>query len=290
MDNQTSFTLIDPQTKDLAFRMSSFKEDSGFNSLRRYNYFSVLLVTKGKGRLVRDEAEYEFDKSCLLCFSIYQPFVIKPVDEFEGVLINFHPGFFCLFRHRNEVSCNGVLFNNIYDTPVVDLDTAQLHSLLTVIGQLKEEMQNRQPPDQEVLLSYLKILLIDASRIKVEQRKTEEAVPRKEPLMAGVLKKAIEENFKTLRSPGEYAALLHVSVKALNKASRSSFGKTLTDLIAERMIVEAKRELYLTAKPVKQIAFELGYIDEFYFSRYFKKNAGVSPRIFRNTVGFAQKM
>jgi AraC family transcriptional regulator, transcriptional activator of pobA len=283
---QTSFTLVDPQTKDLAFKVSSFEDNSDFNSLKRYNYFSMVLVTKGRGRLVRDETEYEFSKSCLICFAIYQPFIIEPADEFEGILINFHPGFFCLFKHRTEVSCNGVLFNNIYDTPVVNLNSSQIHSLSTIAGQLKTEMQNRELPDQEVLISYLKIFLIDAARIKIEQRKPKETEPGKEPAIAAILKKAIEENFKTLRSPGDYAALVHISIKALNKASKSYFNKTLTNLIAERMIIEAKRELYLTAKSVKQIAFELGYIDEFYFSRYFKKNVGVSPRIFRDTVGF----
>jgi AraC family transcriptional regulator, transcriptional activator of pobA len=79
---------------------------------------------------------------------------------------------------------------------------------------------------------------------------------------------------------------LHISVKALNKASNTHFNKTLTSLIAERLIIESKRELYLTSKPVKQIAFELGYEDEFYFSRFFKKNVGVSPQIFRDKVGF----
>lgn len=283
---QTSFTLVDSQTKDLAFKISSFADDSDFNSPRRYNYFSMFLVTKGEGTVVRDETEYAFRKSCLICFAIYQPFVIKPSDEFEGILINFHPGFFCLFKHRNEVSCNGVLFNNIYDTPVVNLDSDQVHSLLTIAGQLTTEMQNRQLPDQEVLISYLKIFLIDATRIKIEQREPKETEPGKEPAIAAILKKAIEENFRTLRNPGDYAALLHVSLKVLNRASKTHFNKTLTDLIAERMIIEAKRELYLTAKPVKQVAFDLGYIDEFYFSRYFKKNVGVSPRIFRDTVGF----
>ena len=67
---QTSFTLVDPQTKDLAFRIASFEDDRDFNSLKRYNYFSVVLVTKGKGRVVRDETEYEFGESGLLCFSI----------------------------------------------------------------------------------------------------------------------------------------------------------------------------------------------------------------------------
>jgi YesN/AraC family two-component response regulator len=62
--------------------------------------------------------------------------------------------------------------------------------------------------------------------------------------------------------------------------------KTLTNLISERIIIEAKRELYLTNKPVKQIAYELGYDDEYYFSRFFKTNADVSPQFYRDTVGF----
>ncbi len=59
-------------------------------------------------------------------------------------------------------------------------------------------------------------------------------------------------------------------------------------MIAERIVIEAKRELYLTNKPVKEIAFELGYNDEYYFSRFFKTNADVSPQLFRETVGFGK--
>ncbi|MGB3079400.1 MAG: helix-turn-helix domain-containing protein, partial [Saprospiraceae bacterium] len=51
---------------------------------------------------------------------------------------------------------------------------------------------------------------------------------------------------------------------------------------------EAKRELYLTNKTVKKIAYELGYDDEYYFSRFFKTNADVSPQLYRETVDFAR--
>lgn len=59
-------------------------------------------------------------------------------------------------------------------------------------------------------------------------------------------------------------------------------------MINERIIIEAKRELYLTNKTIKQIAWELGYEDEYYFSRFFKVNADVSPQQYRETVGFAK--
>ena len=66
------------------------------------------------------------------------------------------------------------------------------------------------------------------------------------------------------------------------------FGKTLTEMIFERIIIEAKRELYLTSKSIREIAFELGFSDEFYFSRFFKNSTDISPSLYRETVGFAR--
>jgi AraC-like DNA-binding protein len=284
--SDASVTLVDPRTKEMALSVTFFKDDSLFNRFRKYNHFSMLLVLKGQGNVLRDQTGYGFQSDCLLCFAIYQPFMVKPDSGLEGVLINFHPSFFCLFKHRNEVSCNGVLFNNLYDTPVVDLHPDEMRGLSVIADQMKREMQNRQEPDQDVLLSYLKIFLINATRVKMEQRPGEAVDTGKLPLTLENLKAAIETHFKTLRAPGDYGKLLHISVKALNKACKTHFNKTLTSLIAERLIIEAKRELYLTSKPVKQVAFELGYEDEFYFSRFFKKNVGVSPQLFRDTVGF----
>jgi AraC-like DNA-binding protein len=111
-----------------------------------------------------------------------------------------------------------------------------------------------------------------------------------EPFILQKLKDAIEENFKTKHTASDYAELLYISPKALAKITKTHFNKTLSGLINERIIIEAKRELYLTDKTVKEIAYELGYEDEFYFSRFFKVNAEVSPQLYRDTVGFARGM
>jgi AraC family transcriptional regulator, transcriptional activator of pobA len=284
--------MIDPA----AFNVTVFEDDAYFRDINIRNYFSMLLVIKGEGILIADVSEYPFSEKSLMCFSLYQRFKIKSDGEFKGVLINFHPDFFCLHKHRNEVSCNGILFNNIYDSPITNLQPAEMGSLTGIAHQLQSEALHPALAQYEVLLSYLKIFLINASRIKMEQREmekrqmelleTEGRGTGKEPVILSALKEAIEAHFKTLHRPGDYAGLLHISAKALNKAGKARFNKTLSDLIAERIIIEAKRELYLTSKPVKQIAFELGFNDEFYFSRYFKNNVGVSPQVFRDTVGF----
>ena len=157
---------------------------------------------------------------------------------------------------------------------------------------IKKEMQNADLAQYELLVSYLKIFLITAARLKTQQQPAAAASVKdnKEPFILQKLKDAIEANFKTKHSPADYAELLYISPKALAKITPSHFNKTLSSLINERIIIEAKRELYLTDKTVKEIAWELGYEDEYYFSRFFKVNADVSPQLYRETVGFARAL
>ena len=62
---------------------------------------------------------------------------------------------------------------------------------------------------------------------------------------------------------------------------RASCAKSSSDLIRERILTHAKWQLLHTLKPVKEVAAEVGFRDELYFSRLFKKATGVSPKFFR---------
>ena len=167
---------------------------------------------------------------------------------------------------------------------LVRLTPGEAEALVTLTNQMRDEIQARTDPDQDALISYLKIFLINASRIKLDQQKEAVGNQAASPL-AIALREGIESHFRTIHGAAGYAGLLNSTTPTLNRLSKLHFGKTLTDLIADRLIIEAKRELYLTAKPVREIASELGYDDEFYFSRFFRKQTGVSPQTFRNTIG-----
>lgn len=213
-------------------------------------------------------------------------------EQIQGIVINFHPDFFCIHKHHQEVACNGVLFNNIYNPPFVTVDENANSTFKMLLEQITVEMQNPALAQYELLVSYLKIFLITASRLKAEQQTEIQINPaeNKEPFILQNLKNYIETHFKTKHSASDYADLLNISAKALAKLTKTHFNKTLTDLISERIVIEAKRELYLTNKAVKEIAYELGYIDEYYFSRFFKNNADISPQAYRDTVGFGRAM
>lgn len=292
MTDKNAHTLVNPLNGNLAFKLFSFEENSSFDHLQRLNYYSLICIKKGKGTVKVDFSEYDFTENALLAFAPYQPFMLSAEEQMEGVALNFHPDFFCIHKHQAEVACNGILFNNIYEPPFVSIDEAAENTLNMVLEQIKLEMQNPALAQYELLISYLKIFLITASRLKEQQQIQEpkEVLDAKEPFVLQNLKNYIEMHFKTKHSASDYADLLHLTPKALAKITKMHFNKTLTELISERIIIEAKRELYLTNKAVKEIAYELGYEDEHYFSRFFKNNADVSPQMYRDTVGFARAM
>ncbi len=291
MTAQNILTLTDPANGNLAFKLFDFESNSYFDHLKRNNYYSLIWITSGSGIAKADFSSHKFEAGALFAFAPYQPFMIE-ADNLVGKCIHFHPDFFCIHKHQAEVACNGVLFNNVYEPPYISVDNKTATTLNMIIEQMKAEMQYTAVAQYELLISYLKIFLITTSRLKIEQQPviTANKTVSKDPIILQNLKECIEKNFKTKHSAGDYATVLNISPKALAKIAKNHFNKTLTDLIAERIIIEAKRELYLTNKSVKEIAYELGYEDEYYFSRFFKTNADVSPQIYRETVGFARAM
>lgn len=289
MTNPNTFTLIDPQTGNLAFKLFTLADNSPFDHIQRLNYYSLIWIQKGKGQVKVDFSEYDFQQDHLLAFAPYQPFMLIAEEVLNGIVIHFHPDFFCIHKHHQEVACHGVLFNNIYEPPYVCIDQATQKTFEMLLEQMKAEMQNPALAQYELLVSYLKIVLITASRLKKEQQPiTFEKEPETEPFILQNLKNYIETHFRQKHAPGDYADLLHITTKALAKITKNHFNKTLSSLISERIIIEAKRELYLTNKSVKEIAYELGYDDEHYFSRFFKNNAEVSPQLYRETVGHSK--
>ncbi len=290
MTDKNTFTLVNPQNGNLAFKLFSFDDNSSFDHIQRLNYYTLIWVQKGNGKIKVDFSEFDFTEGQLLAFAPYQPFMLQDNPEISGITIQFHPDFFCIIKHHQEVACNGILFNNIYDPPYVNIDEIAKSTFNMVLENIKIEMQNPALAQYELLTSYLKIFLITASRLKKEQQPKEKSQVQENsaPFILQNLKNFIELHFKTKHSASDYADLLNISSKALATMTKNHFNKTLTNLIAERIIIEAKRELYLTNKPVKEIAYELGYDDEHYFSRFFKNNADVSPQLYRETVGFAR--
>jgi YesN/AraC family two-component response regulator len=90
----------------------------------------------------------------------------------------------------------------------------------------------------------------------------------------------VELHYKTEKAASQYAGWLFISPKHLNRITQSMVNKTTTDIILERVFLEAKRELMAQKFSFSEIAADLGYADYAYFSRLFKKKCGETPSEF----------
>ncbi len=286
MKKKTS-TLINQTNGELAFKLFSFSDDSNFDHIQRHNYYSIILILSGEALLQIELDKHTISNKAAICISPYQPYSIKSIKEISGILLNFHSDFFCTYKHQNEIETEGVLFHTIYGTPFFNLSNEE--SLLNIINQMEIELEKGEIGQHETLVSYLKIFLISILRVKHSNTSKAATTENNKPPVLQSLIYSIEANYKEKHSPKDYASELNVSSSVLSKLVKEYFDRTLSNLISQRIIVEAKRELYLTSKSIKEVAFLLGYEDEYYFSRFFKKQVGVSPNTYRSTVGFAKQ-
>lgn len=288
MLSQSVHTLVNQQNGNLSFKLFEFDNNSYFDHIQRNNYFTLILITSGEGIATVDLCDYPFKENTLFAFYPYQPFMLQSKKPLIGISIQFHHDFFCIYRHHQEIAANGILFNNIYQQPFVRLNENCKSTILNLIQGIADELKAEAFRKDEALVSYLKILLVMATRVKLEQQSLydSETTNGKQQFLIQNLKNAIEDNFRIKHSVSDYASLLHLTPVSLARITKNHFNKTLSDLITERIIIEAKRELYLTDKTIKEIAYELGYDDEYYFSRVFKSKTDISPQFYRNTIGF----
>ena len=100
---------------------------------------------------------------------------------------------------------------------------------------------------------------------------------------AARFKQLVAENCKELKQVKAYAALLNITPLYLNEIVKEVTGFSASHRINQEILLEAKRMLAYTRLDVKQIAYELGYEDHAYFSRFFKKHTGVTAVAFRNS-------
>ncbi len=251
----------------------------------QFSHYSVIIVNGGQGVFHSDFGSFDFTAPAILFATPMQMICLRETETLDFTLLQFHSDFYCIAYHHAEIGCNGLLFNNIYISPRVTLTPGDTPAFTTILQQVEAELCGAQPSDI-VLQSYLQVLLAHSSRIKTREI-TDPIVKIAADEQMEAFKALIEEHFLTLRKPADYAALLAMTPNNLTKRCTRYFKKTPSQLITERLLLEAKKQLHLTRKSIKEVAHALNFEDEFYFSRVFKKHLNESPQSFRDKTGIS---
>lgn len=260
---------------------------SEFNAAGPRPLYGVFLF-EGEGSLRVDFIDCNFKGHTVLFTTPWQMLQFNSPEDLFIRALWFHADYYCIEAHKKEVACNGLLFNNIYSQPFIRLDENGLNELHSLLDKLQQELAFQDSYSQAVARTYLQLILALSSKAKIAS--AIEADLSEKAVFPTILKfKALlEKHFKEERTPSFYAAQLGMTPNTFSKKCKLQFQKPPSFLIQERVILEAKKLIHLSLKSMKEIAGELNFDDEHYFSRYFKKHTGISPTAFRESVGIAQ--
>ena len=184
----------------------------------------------------------------------------------EGDLKEFLLDVFRMFNIQGEFSC-------------LQLNEESSEGLTSVFRLLLEEYEKE--GEQLVMLkALLKVFLLNLIQLK-EDHFTKQDINEKRVYEFMLL---IEMNYLEERTAEFYAGNLGLSAKRLNQILKEKLNKTAMQLIHDRVVLEAKRQIIHSENTIKEIAFNLGFKDRSYFSRFFKQHSGQTPQEFQTSV------
>lgn len=248
----------------------------------KHDFYLTVLFTQGKGTHEIDFTNYPVTKGAVFLMNPGQVHRWTLTDDADGLII-FHTKEFyditCANRRINDFT----FFSSESTNPFVQLNDAQLEQTETVFKRILNQYHVTDSKLKfETLGALCNLLYLDIEGLQGYK----EAVDKQSMLYLhklNDLRQLIEQHYIRLKYPKDYAALMNISAKHLNRICIETVGKTTGDLIAERIVLEAKRVLAYSDKPIKQIAEQLGFDDPAYFIRFFKKQTGQTPAKFKNT-------
>ena len=164
-------------------------------------------------------------------------------------------------------------------------------TLQAALRSLHLEYQGRDAYRQTAIASLLNYTLARLIRQRQTEENHKKSIPvgrAREHLTRFVA--LIEANFVLHLPLDQYAIWLDISVAHLNAICRQISGRSALQLIHERLMLEAKRELIYNAMTIKEISDLLGFNDPAYFTRFFKRQEGMSPRDFRQQSPVAAQL
>src|SRR5690554_2611823 len=154
-------------TNDRLFSVK-IKKGSDFIDDFSIPYYCIMLF-RGKANFLVDFVEYRSHGNTVLFLSPHQNFKWQGTGGIPIRLLTFHGDFYCIEYHKKEVACNGLLFNNIYLQPHINLSAAEFQELEEILEKMDKEYPFRKQFSEAVLRSYLQLFLAICSREKSVQ-------------------------------------------------------------------------------------------------------------------------
>lgn len=246
-----------------------------------HDFFQVFWV-EGRTTLMHDFREYRLKGKTVVFVNPGQVHSLRRNPEMRGVQASFTQEF---FDHRSPPPSKLIDLPFFFEPeavpclPVPDTDD---HRIERVFAEMQREYDLARPQAADALRSLLQLLFVRVSRLFAEVHPSPGV--SKAAQVARRFLVAVEHHFREDWSVADYARELHLTANHLNDTVREQTGHTAGDIIRRRKLLDAQRLLLHSDLNVAEIAYQLGFPDPSYFSRFFRRMAQRTPAAFREEI------
>ncbi len=272
-----------PQYASRQFHVEPFDANRHFRVSypHRHDFFEVLYLTKGSGNHVIDSSQYKIEPPCVFYMSPGQAHKIEFSSDIEGYLFIFAAEFYLFDKNNQNRLLEFPFFFNIHqDNPPLQLyDDSDCEFLKQLFKKGIQEVAKEDGGNVDLLRSILDTILNYTSGLyTIEEQGVSSG---RGHLLVKRFFQLVEENYQNNLSVNQYADLLAITANHLTQTVKQLTGRTSNEVIQSKQILEIKRLLIHTSLTVTQIADQLNFADQSYFTKFFKKSIGVTPAKFR---------
>ena len=245
----------------------------------RHNFYVTILFTHGSGVHEIDFNRYTIEPGSLFLLAPGQMHNWNLSDDVKGYIFFHTQDFFDQFFTYDSIRDYPVFRSSLSENTVV-LKGELKDEIIAVFEKLMKEVRSTSWRKDMVVVHLIAVLYIEVNRLLLEDA-TENRTNHASYLNHFQLfEDLLEKNFKTEKSAAVYASWLNMTQKHLNRICKTLLNQTTTDVITNRVVLEAKRMLMYKEVPFSEISAELGYVEYDYFSKVFKKKVGITPKDF----------
>lgn len=279
------YSLKGEESTDGYFKMDRMEDifdrtQGKTNDPHRHNFYTIVWVKQGTGKHLIDFNTYEIRDNRVFFLSPGKIHQVHTPTRPLGCVISFSKDFLMVNDISEDFMIDVHLFRQYGETPPLEPSITMSQKLGRIVDDMYEVFRGDLVHKEAALGALMKLFLIHSNTIC--DLPQEDNTGLNGAHLVRKFKKLVEADYKTKHKVSEYASSLFITPKYLNEVFKNLAGHAPKDYILERISTEAKRQLLFSTRTIKEIAFDLGFKEQFHFSAFFKKHIGVSPKEFRN--------
>ncbi len=268
---------------ELHFMPKFFHENGcGMMPPHIHEFYQIIWFQHGEGTHRVDFTDYPVTDNTIFFVAPGQIHAFDGLDNYEGVIILFNANFLADEETSESVFLKYNVFNAYDSVPYYKVSNEETERLMALVDEMNMEYSLTKSFAHKDYMQFLvRMFLIRVQRGGKRGEEPELYVPNIANQTLIRFRQLLEKNFRSLHTVQKYADLLNMSVRTFTKYVNQSAHRTPLEIINDRIVLEAKRQLQHTSNNVNVIGYELGFEDPSYFVKFFKRLVGMLPTEFR---------